>query len=310
MRVLVTGAAGHTARALLPALLADPRIDRVVALDRHPPLLTHPRLSPVQADIRDPGLARLLEGADAVIHLAFIVLAQSLGRQRRDRALMRAINVGGSRNLFRSARQAGVRQVVYTSSVATYGAWPDNPALIPETQPCRPQPGFAYSEDKAAVEQWLDIFTSQYPDLAVTRLRLHAVIGPHGQALVNAIATSPIGLRPADPDLRIQCIHEEDAVSAILAALHYGQKGIFNIAAPQPIPWHEIPRRITLPIPIALAHGLHRMVWPFTDALGDPGWLLGLRYPLVVATQRAETELAWQARYDVAAAIAQVRAGK
>jgi nucleoside-diphosphate-sugar epimerase len=310
VRVLVTGAAGHTARALLPALLADPRIDRVVALDRYPPLLTHPRLSPVLADIRDPGLARLLEGADAVIHLAFIVLAQSLGRQRRDRDLMRAINVGGSRNLFRSARQAGVRQVVYTSSVATYGAWSDNPVLIPETQPCRPQPGFAYSEDKAAVEQWLDIFTRQYPDLAVTRLRLHAVIGPHGQALVNAIATSPIGLRLANPDLRIQCIHEEDAVSAILAALHYGQKGIFNIAAPQPIPWHEIPRRITLPIPIALAHGLHRMVWPCTAALGDPGWLRGLRYPLVVATHRAETELAWQARYDVAAAIAQVRAGK
>ncbi|MHB0889147.1 NAD-dependent epimerase/dehydratase family protein [Acidithiobacillus sp.] len=310
MRVLVTGAAGHTARALLPALLADPGIDRIVALDRHPPILTHPRITPLQADIRDPDLARYLESTDVVIHLAFIVLAQSLGRQRRDRALMRAINVTGSQNLFHAARQAGVRQVVYTSSVAAYGAWPDNPARIPETQPCRPQPGFAYSEDKAAVEQWLDTFTRQHPDLAVTRLRLHAVIGPHGQALVNAIATSSVGLRLPDPDLRIQCIHEEDAVGAILAALHYGQQGIFNIAAPHPIPWQQIPRRLTLPIPIALAHRLHRMVWPFTAVLGDPGWLWGLRYPLVVDTRRAQTELAWQARYDVATAIAQVRAGK
>lgn len=310
MRVLVTGAAGHTARALLPALLADPGIDRIVALDRYPPILTHPRITPLQADIRDPDLVRYLESADVVIHLAFIVLAQSLGRQRRDRALMRAINVTGSQNLFRAARQAGVRQVVYTSSVAAYGAWPDNPARIPETQPRRPQPGFAYGEDKAAVEQWLDTFTGQHPDLAVTRLRLHAVIGPHGQALVNAIATSPVGLRLPDPDLRIQCIHEEDAVGAILAALHYGQQGIFNVAAPHPIPWQQIPRRLTLPLPIALAHRLHRIVWPFTAVLGDPGWLWGLRYPLVVDTRRAQAELAWQARYDVATAIAQVRAGK
>ncbi|MBU2854312.1 NAD-dependent epimerase/dehydratase family protein, partial [Acidithiobacillus ferriphilus] len=63
MQVLVTGAAGHTAAALLPALLAHPDIHRVIALDRRAPAIQHPHLQYLPLDIRD---LRLVE------HLAHV----------------------------------------------------------------------------------------------------------------------------------------------------------------------------------------------------------------------------------------------
>ncbi|MDD5379724.1 MAG: SDR family oxidoreductase [Acidithiobacillus sp.] len=307
MQVLVTGAAGHTAAALLPALLAWPYIRRIIALDRRPPALRHPKLYYLPLDIRDPQLAKHLTGVDCVIHLAFMVLSPRLGPQQRWRAEMRQVNLDGSQHLFLAAADAGVPQVIYSGSVAAYGAWPDNPVPIGENQPCRPVPGFAYSEDKAALEQWLDGFTAAQKKTAVTRLRLHAIIGPHGQALVNEIATSPYGLRLSNPDLPIQCLHEDDAASAILAALRYGQDGIFNIAAPDPIPWSSIPRRWQLPLSPTQLHGLHRWLRPLSTRLGDPGWLQVLENPLIVDISSAWQKLKWQPRYDVRRAIDQVR---
>ena len=219
MRILVAGAASHTARAFLPELLACEAVSEVTGLDIAPLRLSHPKLRPLCLDIRSPELIRHMEGTDAVVHLAFVVLARILGRRRKDRALMREINLHGSRNVFRAAAAAGVPHVIHASSVAVYGAWPDNANPITEEQPRRPMPGFAYGEDKAALEDWLDRFEQEKIAPRVTRLRLHAIIGPHAQPLVNAIATAPIGIRPPDPELRVQCLHEEDAATALLAAL-------------------------------------------------------------------------------------------
>ena len=307
MQVLVTGAAGHTAAALLPALLVRPDIHRVIALDRRAPAMQHPKLCYLPLDICDLRLVEHLSGVDCVIHLAFIVLSPRLGPQRRWREEMRRINLDGSQHLFRAAANAGVPQVIYSSSVAAYGAWPDNPVPIAESQPCRPVPGFAYSEDKAALEQWLDVFTTSQKKTVVSRLRLHAIIGSHGQALVNEIATSPYGLRLLNPDLPIQCLHQDDAVTALLAALSYGQGGIFNIAAPDPIPWSSIPRRWQLPLSPRQLHRVHTWLRPFSTGLGDPGWLQVLENPLIVDITHAQKALGWRPRYDVRRSVAQVR---
>ncbi|MBU2759495.1 NAD-dependent epimerase/dehydratase family protein [Acidithiobacillus sulfurivorans] len=307
MRVMVTGAAGHTAAALLPVLVQRPDIQQVIAVDIHPPAFTSAKMRYFSMDIRDPRLADQLAGIDQIIHLAFVVLSPHLGPQNRWRSEMRDINLRGSQRLFQAAASADVRHVIYTSSVAAYGAWPDNPIPLDENWPCRPVPGFAYSEDKAALESWLDVFSAQKPALAVTRLRLHAIIGPHGQKLVNAIATSPFNVRMKNPDLPIQCLHEDDATRAIVAALDHPREGIFNIAAPEPVPWSRIPRRWYLPLSPGQLHRIHRSLRPFNRALGDPGWLQALENPLIVDTRRAQEALGWQARYSVSEALSSLR---
>lgn len=307
MRVMVTGAAGHTAAALLPVLVQRPDIQQVIAVDIHPPAFSSAKMRYFSMDIRDPRLAEQLADIDQIIHLAFVVLSPHLGPQNRWRSEMRDINLRGSQHLFQAAASAGVRHVIYTSSVAAYGAWPDNPIPLDENWPCRPVPGFAYSEDKAALESWLDIFSAQQPALAVTRLRLHAIIGPHGQKLVNAIATSPFNVRMKNPGLPIQCLHEEDATSAIIAALDHAHGGVFNIAAAEPVPWSSIPRRWSLPLNPGQLHRIHRRLRPFNRALGDPGWLQALENPLIVDTRRAQETLGWQARYSVSEALSSLR---
>ncbi|MBN2680041.1 NAD-dependent epimerase/dehydratase family protein [Acidithiobacillus montserratensis] len=310
MRVMVTGAAGHTAAALLPKLLQHPDIEQVIALDTRAPALRSRKMRYLPLDIRDQQLTQHLSAVDCLIHLAFMVLSTRLGPQSRWRKEMQDVNVHGSQHLFQAAARAGVGHVIYTSSVAAYGAWPDNPVPLEESWPCRPVPGFAYSEDKATLESWLDDFCAQTPEMAVTRLRLHAIIGPHGQPLVNSIATSSFALRMQHPDLPIQCLHEEDASNALLAALENPHGGIFNIAAPDPIPWSSIPRRWHLPFNPRQLHQLHRGLRPYSRRLGDPGWLQVLENPLIVDTRRAQQVLGWQARYSVSDALSALRQAK
>jgi nucleoside-diphosphate-sugar epimerase len=303
VRVLVTGVGGHLAQALLPRLLEWPGVDEVVGLDWRPITYPHPRFRFVRADIRDADLADHLAGVDAVIHMAFVVLGSALGRRRKERNLMRSINLEGSRNLFNAAREAGVAHVVYTSSVAVYGAWPENPVPLTEDAQRRPMPGFGYSEDKAAVEFWLDAFEREADAPSVARLRLHAVVGPNAQPLLNRLARSRFYLRTPEDPPPVQCLWEDDAVDAVLMALHRRAAGSFNIAASEPRPWPELAgrhHRLTIGIPYAVADTAHRLLWHVTPALGDPGWLAGLRYPLVVDCARAARVLDWRANYSVA----------
>ncbi len=307
MRILLTGAAGHTARALLPALLQHPSQPRILAVDIRSPDLHHPHLESRTADLRFLPWMELLEKVDTVIHLAFIVLSPGLGPEKRWRAEMAAVNRQGTLRLLRAAARAGVRQFLYGSSVSVYGAWPDNPLGMEESHPLRPVPGFAYGEDKTAVERCMDALEVLHPQIALCRLRLHAIVGPDAQPLVNQIATSPWSLRLPNPALPIQCVHQDDAVSAFLGAWEQEASGIFNIAADSPVPWSAIPRKWQIPLSPGQVHHLHRVIRPLTRILGDPGWLPGLQYPLIVDTRRAKIHLGWKARYSVAEAIESVR---
>jgi dihydroflavonol-4-reductase len=71
----------------------------------------------VQGDLREPAkFASALRGCDALIHVA-----ADYRLWVPDPAEMYKANVEGTRELLRLAREAGVRRVVYTSSVATMG---------------------------------------------------------------------------------------------------------------------------------------------------------------------------------------------
>jgi dihydroflavonol-4-reductase len=83
----------------------------------------------VVGDLREPaGFAGALQGCDAVIHVA-----ADYRLWVPDPAEMYKANVEGTRQLLRLAREAGVRRVVYTSSVATMGFHGD--AVVDEETP-------------------------------------------------------------------------------------------------------------------------------------------------------------------------------
>jgi nucleoside-diphosphate-sugar epimerase len=292
----VTGAAGHLARALIPRLLADPGVEAVVGIDRCIGSLRDPRLTQHRMDIRDPRLAERLAGADALVHLAFVLMGGGLGRARHDREVVRASNVEGAQRVFEAARAAGVARAVFLSSVAVYGAWPGNPDPIPEHQPLRPNPGFAYAEDKAAVEAWLDRFEAEHEPPVVVRLRAHAILGPHAHPLLRGIARLPLCPRIEGRQPRTQCLWEEDAVTAVIAALRRGGPGAYNLAAGPAMSLcalHRANGRRPMPVSLRTLERLHALAWRITPLAGDPGWVQGLRHDLVVDCTRARRELGW-----------------
>ncbi len=118
MRYFLTGATGfiggHVARQLLAAN------HEVVALVRTPEKAGALRELGVElapGDITEPEtLQGPMAGADGVFHIAAWYKVGA-----RDRSMAHAINVEGTRNVLKAARDLAVPRIVYTSTVAVYG---------------------------------------------------------------------------------------------------------------------------------------------------------------------------------------------
>ena len=118
MRVVVVGATGNVGSSLVRALEAAPEIESVLGVARRWPRLTVEKTEWAQADIAVDELAPLVRGADAVVHLAWLI------QPSRDLPTLRATNVDGSARLFRAVAAAKVPALVYASSVGAYSPGP------------------------------------------------------------------------------------------------------------------------------------------------------------------------------------------
>src|SRR3954466_6465132 len=124
MRVVITGATGNVGSSVLRALAADERVTRVVAGARRPPPPPDdeaPKTTWVAADVAVDDLTTVFDGAAALVHLAWAVHPTPDERQTG------RVNVLGPLRTVDAALAAGVRTVLYASSVGAY-----SPAATPD----------------------------------------------------------------------------------------------------------------------------------------------------------------------------------
>lgn len=283
MKVFLTGAASHLAAALLPRLLAAPAIEAVTGLDLRASAYSHPRYREIRADVCTADWTRLLDGHQALVHLAYVVMRGHLPLAR-----MEAVNVAGAQRLF----DAGARlsRVIHLSSAGIYG----NGENLAEWAPLAPLPGFHYAQHKARLEAWLE---ARHP--SVVRLRPHVILGPRSQPFLRRMARSRFYPAAGEPLPRYQFIHEDDVAEAILAALQKSAAGPYNLAHPNSFTLRELAARSghdPVGLPLAAIKTLHYGAWLLAGSGGEPGWLKGLKRPLTLDCSRAERELGWQAR--------------
>src|SRR5690606_14367440 len=107
-------------------LAEDPAIEEIRVLDLQPHCVAGSNVKFVKADITDPDFARHLEGCDALVHLAFIVVSNP------GADVFFRVNVEGSKNVFESAVRAGIKTIIYSSSIAAYGVGGEHPKPITE----------------------------------------------------------------------------------------------------------------------------------------------------------------------------------
>jgi UDP-glucose 4-epimerase len=296
MRVAVTGGSGQLGSLVIERLLADAAITEVVCLDVRPPRAAAARLRYVQADIRDPDFARYLQGCEGLFHFAFVV---TKGPPRK---VFDAINIGGSQNVFKAAVAAGVGRVVYSSSIAAYGLFPDLPVPVVEETPRQLQQRFPYAAAKFQVEAFLDELEPTAPQMHIARLRPAILIGEH---IEHELGTSLrkgqlVELGPAPMPL----VWDEDVADAALLAFKSGARGAFNLAADDPLPPKELAaavglKYIKLPrwiraTAVGVLHGLQALSISLS---ADPSWLENADVTLIPSSAKARRELGWQPRY-------------
>src|SRR4051794_23107079 len=218
MKVVVTGATGNVGTALLRALESDERVREVVGIARRRPSLTLSKVTWVQADVVRADLREHFDGADAVVHLAWLI------QPSRDERVTHAVNVEGSGRVFEAAAAAGVGTVVYASSVGAYSAGPKD-RLVDKSWPTEGIESSFYARHKAEVERLLDACEAANPGTRVVRLRPGLIFKRDAASGIRRLFAGPFlpgwllrpALVPIVPDLprlRFQAVHTDDIAEA------------------------------------------------------------------------------------------------
>lgn len=219
----VTGATGHVGNVLVRKLLGRGGPVRAVVPEfEDRSSLAGLGLEFADADVRNvESLVRAFQGAETVYHLAGIVsITGDSG------GLLFQVNVGGTRNVVRACREAGVRRLVYTSSVH---ALPEPPCGIPLRETARFDPSRVlgdYARSKA--EASAAVLAGVAAGLDAVMVFPSGIIGPFdhrpsemGQLILDFCS----GRLPAYVDGEYDFVDVRDVVQGLLAAAERGRTG-------------------------------------------------------------------------------------
>src|SRR5919204_1003436 len=316
MRIAVTGASGNVGTSVLRALGDDSQVEEIVGLARRRPELPTPKVRWVAADVVADELVEHFHGAQAVIHLAWLI------QPSRDRSMTRAANVDGSARVFRAAAEAGVDALVYASSVGAYSPGPKH-TRVDERWPTEGIPSSFYARDKADVERLLDRFGDEHPEVRVVRLRPGLIFKREAATEIRRLFAGPllpspllrrelIPIVPRLERLRFQAVHGDDVGQAYRLAAVGGAQGAFNLAAEPVLDPDELGRLLgARPVPMS-APALRAAAWATWKLRlqpTPPGWLdMALAVPLMDTT-RARTELGWEPTHSAGDALLELLDG-
>jgi len=194
MKILLTGGAGyigsHTCLNLMEnghsAVVVDNLVNSSAESIRRVEKITGGRVCFYQADLRDQAAMHEIfqkEAIDCVIHFAGL---KSVAESVKKPLSYYENNLGGTLVLCETMREAGVKNLVFSSSATVYGSPQQVP--IPEDAPVAPfNP---YGHTKLMIEQILTDLHASDPNWNIALLRYFNPVGAH--------RSGQIGEDPAD----------------------------------------------------------------------------------------------------------------
>jgi len=221
VRALIFGGAGSIGSRLSAALVA--RGDEVLSLDvSDEPVVPSDAFAQVDARIGSVQDAAAVDEVvaefrpDTIFHLAAILS----GLAETDSELAWRVNVDGTRNVLEAARRFGIGKLMFTSTVATYGAGLPEPI----TEDVPQWPSGLYGVTKVLGER-LGVYYHQRFGLDFRAVRLAAMVAPTAPAggaasafvcdlFVNAVREGKYDLY-VYPNTRVPIVWVDDVVGAL-----------------------------------------------------------------------------------------------
>lgn len=250
MRILITGGAGYIGSHVVRALMSTGHEPIIIDnLDRGHKEAIPKGVKFYNKDISDKNLVQLMknEQIDGIMHFA---AHSQVGESMVNPDIYYLNNVLGSLNLINSAKEAGVKYFVFSSTAATYG----EPEVTPITEDMKTEPTNVYGRTKLMIEEILKDYSRAY-GMNFIALRYFNAAGamPTGEIgedhkcethLIPLIIQAAMGKRTHInifgndyPTLDGTCIrdyiHVNDLASAHILAMQYllagGKSDVFNL---------------------------------------------------------------------------------
>ena len=305
----VVGGSRYLGAHLVGKLLRTGSVERVLAIDSIKPSPQHRRRMRdaefVRLDPQSPRLQGILReaGIDTVVHAGLHHTDFAPG----GRDAVKEANIMGSMHVIAACgRAATVKRFVLISSSTVYGSSGVDPAMFTEDMAARRQPSGGIPLDHLSVEGYVRGMSRKRPDIDVSILRIPAVLGLPEPTVVGELLLPSIAPVLAGYDPRIQLLHPQDALDALLRATVGAPPGTYNIAADGVMTLSQAIRRaghIPLPVMPATFKIAARLL--SSQGLRDigPSQLRYLRFGRAVDTTRMRTEFGFEPRYTTEEAL-------
>lgn len=261
----------------------------------------HPRFEFGACDLQSGDLDDLLEGVDAVVHLA--ARAHIMHETSADPVeANRLANVVATLRLAEAAAKNRVKQFVFVSTIKVNG---ESTRLTPFAEGDTPAPQDAYARSKAEAEAGLQLIAGS-SGMGCTILRPPLIYGPGMKGnlanLVRAIKRGfPLPFGAIDNQRSL--LYVGNLADAIRAALESPSREtrLFLISDGKDISTAELIRTIgsslgVKPILLRIPPGLLELAFKLTGRSAAGGRLLG---SLVMDSSRIRRELAWQPPFSL-----------
>lgn len=305
--IAITGAAGYLGQHLIPYLFQfSSDIDLFVALDIRE--ISSPSgipLSYYKIDVRDEFSSVLEEhGVTDLIHMAWVLNPIHNSKKAFQ------VDVEGTKNALKQAYNANIDYFLHTSSTLAYGAYPDNPYPLTESDPLRGNENFHYSYHKALAEQTIDEFKERYSNsMKIGKIRPSAILSYDLQNFVAEILRGgwrTFFLMPhPNKDTHIQFLHIADALLGFKMMLDQRLEGAYNVCPNTDVIVGQIPKilkgrgpRVSLRILKVLLW----VQWKLRLSRAPPAYLDFVAYPFVASNSKMK-KLGYNPKYSTEEAL-------
>jgi UDP-glucose 4-epimerase len=303
MKVLITGSSGALGRILTGYLIS--RKISVAGLDIREPvdLFTEDQFRFYNCCITNKAKLESIFSEENPTHVIHLACSFNKVRNRRQEY---EIDVAGSSNVFEVAgKTLSVKQLIYSSSAAIYGAHKDNKEWLGESDRLKPE-RYRDGINKKLIEKIY--FGNQVrEDLHIISLRICTVIGPTFDkpgSIVSLLIKFPY-IPKFCMESRLQFLHSDDFVTLFGYVLDDEEIiGAYNLApddyviVKNLVPWKKF-----IGFPLLMLRGILLILWNLRLLNLQPAAVKTSIYPMILDPAKIRERYSYRFKFSSAEAF-------